>query len=376
MARKYFLASITTLFVLLFSTSAMADTVERYQAKSKSGENTVYFDCFNFEGTNYISLRDIAGVLRNTEDSFSIDFNNKEQALVINKKQNYTLTGVEFSKSIGRKKSKQTAETVSIDCEGTMYSVKAYNINNKNYVMLRDICNIINIDTIWNAEAKTIELWTNYEYGENFNLTSITILPPVIVDRNKPMVALTFDDGPSANTERILNTLEKYNGVATFFVTGNCAEKNTATLRRIINEESQIGNHTYDHLRLTTLSADGIKSQVNRIQDIVYNATGVYPTVLRPPYGEYNSFVKSNINLKMFNWNVDTLDWKTRNSQSTYNEVMNTLADGNVILMHDLYSQTADAVDKIVPALVEKGYQLVTIDQLCYAKDNVMGRIK
>lgn len=78
----------------------------------------------------------------------------------------------------------------------------------------------------------------------------------------------------------------------------------------------------------------------------------------------------------MINWNVDTLDWKTRNAQNTYNEVMKSLGDGNVILMHDLYSETADAVEKIVPELVKRGYQLVTVEQLCYARDNVKGIIK
>lgn len=364
------------LFTLMLSTAVFADTAERYQAKSIDLENTVYFDCFNVDGTNYFAIRDVAKLLNNSDYSFNIAYDNENNCVAIDKNDNYISTGAEFNKSIGKKKSKKNPETFDVICDGVKFSLKAYNINDRNYVSLRDICHILGLNTQWNTNTKSIELWYYNDESEKVDVLDITILPPVIVDKSKPMVALTFDDGPSVNTTRILNTLEKYNGVATFFVTGNNASKYGDTLRRIVDEESQIGNHTYDHLKLTSLSASNIQSQVSRIQNIVYSATGVYPTALRPPYGAYNDFVKSNISLRMFNWNVDTLDWKTRNAQSTYNEVINTLADGNVILMHDLYSQTADAVDKIVPEIVAKGYQLVTIDQLCYAKGTVKGQIK
>ncbi len=364
------------LFTLMLSTAVFADTAERYQAKSNDLENTVYFDCFNVDGTNYFAIRDVAKLLNNSDYSFNIAYDNENNCVAIDKNDNYISTGAEFNKSIGKKKSKQNPETFDVICDGVQFSLKAYNINDRNYVSLRDICHILGLNTQWNTNTKSIELWYYNDESEKVDVLDITMLPPVIVDKSKPMVALTFDDGPSVNTTRILNTLEKYNGVATFFVTGNNASKYGDTLRRIVDEESQIGNHTYDHLKLTSLSASNIQSQVSRIQNIVYSATGVYPTALRPPYGAYNDFVKANISLRMFNWNVDTLDWKTRNAQSTYNEVINTLADGNVILMHDLYSQTADAVDKIVPEIVAKGYQLVTIDQLCYAKGNIKGQIK
>lgn len=363
-------------FILLFTSAVWADTIERYQGKSQFNDSTVYFDIFNFQGTNYFSLRDISALLNDTEASFSFEFNSENNNVVINKNAKYAMTGNEFNKSIGKKKTTKKSGILNVKSDNTDYTLKVYNINNRNYIALRDICQILDLNTKWEANTKTIELWYYNDMGEEINVCSIAVLPPVIVDKNKPMVALTFDDGPSANTDRILDTLEKYNGVATFFVTGYNASKYSDTLKRIVDEESQIGNHTYGHLRLTELSADEIKYQVNCVQEIVKNAAGVYPTVVRPPYGSYNDFVKANINLKMLNWNVDTLDWKTRNANSTYDEVINTLADGNVILMHDLYSQTAEAVEKIVPEIINRGYQLVTVDQLCYAKGKIKGQIK
>lgn len=370
MIKKLSFGIFVFLFSVMLTNGVMADTLTRYRAKSLAENNYVYFDCFNFEGVNYFSIRDIAFLLNNTENLFDVELN--DNTLIINKNQNYNVTGTEFNKSVGKKKVKRNLSEIKIKSDGKIYNIKSYNINNRNYFMLRDICNILNFNAEWDSERKVIKL----KSGEFDNEIDISILPPVIVDKNKPMVALTFDDGPSVNTDRILDVLEKYNGMATFFVTGNNISKYKMTLKRIIDEESQIGNHTYDHIRLTKVNANEINNQVNRIQEIVYEATGVYPAFLRPPYGEYNDFVKENVSIKMINWNVDTVDWKTRNAQNTYDEVMKNLGDGNVILMHDLYSETADAVERIIPELVKRGYQMVTVEQICYARDNVKGIIK
>ncbi len=371
MIKRFSFVILSFIFSAMLTNGVMADTLMRYRAKSLVDGNYVYFDCFNIEGANYFSIRDIAYLLNDTENSFNIELDG-DYTINVSKNEHYNAAGTEFNKSMGRKKIKSDCGEIKIKSDDNIYNIKSYNINNRNYIMLRDICDILNINTEWDTERKVIML----KNSELYNEIDISILPPVIVDKSKPMVALTFDDGPSVNTERILDVLEKYNGAATFFVTGNNISKYKTTLKRIVDEESQIGNHTYDHIRLTKVSAQEINNQVNRIQEIVYEATGVYPAFLRPPYGEYNDFVKNNVSIKMINWNVDTLDWKTRNAQNTYNEVMKSLGDGNVILMHDLYSETADAVEKIVPELVKRGYQLVTVEQLCYARDNVKGIIK
>lgn len=371
MMKKFSFIVLSFIFSAMLTNGVLADTLMRYRAKSIADGNYVYFDSFNIEGANYFSIRDIAYLLNDTENLFNIKLEG-DDTISINKNEHYNVEGTEFNKSVGRKKIKSGCEEIKIKSDGYIYNIKAYNINDRNYVLLRDICDILNISIDWDTERKVIML----KSIEFYNEIDISILPPVIVDKNRPMVALTFDDGPSANTERVLDVLEKYNGMATFFVTGNNILKYKTTLKRIVDEESQIGNHTYDHIRLTKVSAKEINNQVNRIQEIVYEATGVYPTFLRPPYGEYNDFVKDNVSIKMINWNVDTLDWKTRNAQNTYDEVMKNLNDGNVILMHDLYSETADAVEKIVPELVKRGYQLVSVEQLCYARDNVKGIIK
>lgn len=193
------------------------------------------------------------------------------------------------------------------------------------------------------------------------------------IDPAKPMVAVTFDDGPKASTTgRILDTLQFYNARATFFVLGSLAEKNTDILCKMRDIGCQIGNHTYDHPKLTNLSSQNIASQISRTSQIVANATGVTPALVRPPYGSYNKTVSSAAGAPLILWSIDTLDWKSRNAASVTNEVLSKVRDGDIILMHDIYTSTADAADAIIPALIQRGFQLVTVSELAYYKNKAL----
>ncbi|MCC8151263.1 MAG: polysaccharide deacetylase family protein [Lachnospiraceae bacterium] len=181
---------------------------------------------------------------------------------------------------------------------------------------------------------------------------------------NQKMVALTYDDGPSIYTATILDTLEKYNSAATFFVVGSRVNTYASTAKRAYSMGCQIGNHTYNHTILTSVSASTIRSQISRTNSVVKSVIGVNPTVMRPPGGGVNSTVKSTVGMPIILWSVDTLDWKTRNASSTINAVLNKAQDGDIILMHDLYSATATASQTIIPSLVNRGYQLVTVEEM------------
>ncbi len=184
------------------------------------------------------------------------------------------------------------------------------------------------------------------------------------IDKSKKMVALTYDDGPSVNTATILDTLEKYNGVATFFVVGNRVSSYKSTVQRAVDMGCEIGNHTYEHKILTSVGTSTITSQIDKTNTAVYNVTGIAPVVMRPPGGGYNSTVKSTVHMPLILWSIDTLDWKTRNASKTISSVLNNVKDGDIVLMHDLYAQTASASQTIIPELVERGYQLVTVSEL------------
>lgn len=190
-----------------------------------------------------------------------------------------------------------------------------------------------------------------------------------VIDPAKPMVALTFDDGPHYKyTAQILDALKKYNGAATFFMLGPRVPSCAAVVKRMVEEGSQLGNHTYNHKSLVKLGLNDLLNEVEGTNNQLLKIVGKKAMVIRPPYGAANDFVRQNLQYPMINWNVDTQDWKTKNTQSIIREATKNVHDGDIILMHDIYPTTAAAVEEIARILTGKGYQLVTIQELFTAK--------
>ena len=190
-----------------------------------------------------------------------------------------------------------------------------------------------------------------------------------VIDPTKPMIALTFDDGPSEETDRILSVLARYDARATFCVQGMYVNNYPATVKRTVALGNEIACHTWNHPKLTEKSAKTIRSQLERTNAAVREVTDGYEIkVLRPPYGSYNKNVKSickDLGMVIATWQVDTMDWSTRSTSKTYQAIMKgAKTSGVIILCHDLYSSTAAAIEKAVPELVEKGIQLVTVSEL------------
>ncbi len=132
----------------------------------------------------------------------------------------------------------------------------------------------------------------------------------------------------------------------------------------------EIGNHTYNHKNLTKISPDEMREQINSVNQLVLEATGKEPALVRPPYGAgiKDETVKANVAYPLIMWTIDTLDWSTRDTQSTLEAIRKDVKDGSIVLMHDLYDPTAAAVETIVPELIEQGYQLVTVSEMFAAK--------
>ena len=190
-----------------------------------------------------------------------------------------------------------------------------------------------------------------------------------VVDKNKKMVAITLDDGPHAtNTQKILDILDAHNAKATFFMLGQNVVNNEEVVKDVYKRGNEIGIHTWDHKQLTKLSQDEIVSQVERTSDAIYKIIGKRPKLVRPPYGAINDTVKNSINYPLILWNIDSLDWKSRDEKQIVPLVMNSVQDGDIILLHDIHSTTVPAVEKIVSQLEEQGYQMVTVSQLLEAK--------
>ena len=187
-----------------------------------------------------------------------------------------------------------------------------------------------------------------------------------------PMVALTFDDGPVKYTDRILNTLSANGAKATFFMLGNNISKYPEIIKKMENTGCELASHTFDHQKLTALDTAGIQNEISSTNSQLISIVGHGASLVRPPYGAYNASTKNAVSYPLILWSVDTLDWKTRDADSTYDAVM-AAQDGDIILMHDIHEPTADAIDKIVPALKEKGFQMVTVSELAAAKGVSLG---
>ncbi len=196
-----------------------------------------------------------------------------------------------------------------------------------------------------------------------------------VIDPSQPMVALTFDDGPSENTEKILDVLKEYGQTATFCVQGKNIEPYKDLIIRMAEEGHEIATHTWSHRNLTKLSASSIRDDLSRCLDLTEELTGKRPTALRPPYGAVNANVKrvcKELGLTIFTWDIDTLDWSKRNTSTTYNTMVRKARNGGIILCHDLYSTTANAIEKALPVLIEKGFQIVSLEEMfSFHKDGV-----
>ena len=189
------------------------------------------------------------------------------------------------------------------------------------------------------------------------------------VDPDRPMVALTFDDGPAeGSSDDILDVLEQYNAHATFFIVGKCVTPDTKRiLQRELELGCELGNHTYEHLSLRDeLDLEGGIDAIQTCDDKIYNATGRYPMHIRPPYGAYTDELREEEKRPFIYWSLDSNDWKWLDAQTDYDVVMDNVSDGDIILMHDIHQASADATKMIVPALINKGYQLVTVSELMY----------
>ncbi len=185
-------------------------------------------------------------------------------------------------------------------------------------------------------------------------------------DPEKPMVALTFDDGPHAvYTDQILDILEENGAVATFFEVGRNLANDPDAVRRAEAMGCEIGSHSYRHANLGKMSAEDIAADLQKADEQFTAVLGRAPNLLRPPYGSLNSAVKYTTGRSVITWSIDTEDWLSRNVDKILATVQNAGdLDGQVILMHSTYDTSVEAAKQLIPWLLDQGYQLVTITEL------------
>ena len=188
------------------------------------------------------------------------------------------------------------------------------------------------------------------------------------VSLDDKVVALTFDDGPSKYTNKILDVLKKYDACGTFFLIGNKVDFYGDVLKRMLLEGSEIGNHSYDHKLLTRLSKTQFQEEISKTQDAIKKVTGFTPTLFRPTYGGYTNILKSYTDLKFVLWDVDSRDWQVKTKDKIIKNILPNVKSGSIILMHDNHEYSLNALEDVLKNLKNQGYKFVTVSELLELK--------
>lgn len=181
----------------------------------------------------------------------------------------------------------------------------------------------------------------------------------------KPLIALTFDDGPMpAVTPALLDGLAERGVKATFFLIGSQIVGNEELVCRMEEEGHQIGIHTYDHVGLTGLNWADFDAQVGKTGKMLEHILGHGDFLLRPPYGLLDEGVRAMAQCPIILWSVDPEDWRDKDTSRVTQHIISNAQDGAIVLLHDIYRQSAAAALQVVDALLEQGYLFVTVEQL------------
>ncbi len=185
-----------------------------------------------------------------------------------------------------------------------------------------------------------------------------------LIDPEKPMIALTFDDGPGKYSREFADLLAEYGGHGTFFVLGINVLNFADEVKYVYEMGNEIASHTMRHKNLNIQSSATVQAELDEAAEAIHDATGAYPTLVRTPYGNANSAVMDIIDGPMIKWSVDTLDWQHRDPAKLEQCLLEEVKDGDIVLMHEIYESTYDGLKRAIGTLAAKGYQFVTVSEL------------
>lgn len=184
-------------------------------------------------------------------------------------------------------------------------------------------------------------------------------------EKDGKQIALTFDDGPNAETTpKLLEILKEKDVNATFFMLGKNAQEAPDVVKKVHEQGHEIASHSYSHPQLNALSEKEVREEVHKADKAIFEASGILPRSLRPPYGAIDKKSAEIVGKPIIQWNIDSLDWQSKNAQSVIATVNQAAQDGGIILMHDIHPSTVEAVGTVIEELKNQGYEIVTVSQM------------
>ena len=191
--------------------------------------------------------------------------------------------------------------------------------------------------------------------------------------KDKKVVAITFDDGPSSKyNAKFLDVLARNKAHATFFMVGTMMQTCQKCVLDTYQSGNEVASHTYNHLNMKTSSIEDVNASIKKTDDLFYQITNDHIKYVRPPYGAYNKTTLENVDYPLILWNLDTEDWRYHDVDHIVNYVMENVSDGSIILMHELYETSLQALEILLPKLYAEGYQVVSVGELASLKDRVL----
>ena len=202
--------------------------------------------------------------------------------------------------------------------------------------------------------------------GQQWEASTVTQADgAAVIPEETKYVAITFDDGPRrVTTTRLLDGLLERGASATFFLIGRQIEGNEDLVKRMQAEGHQVGNHTWNHVRLQGATAEVITQEIEKTDAALREVLGEGSYWIRPPYGRIDESQEALIHVPLVSWSVDSRDWESQNTQQIVQQVLQDVKPNSIILLHDIFPTTVDAALAIVDALEEEGYWFVTVEEL------------
>lgn len=328
-------------------------------------EQPRHLRAFVIRDVSFVNIFEVALLLSDTEKQFFPTWQSQMTHLRLVSGVPYTAIGFNTSRS---SPAVTTAIPASVDVthDGELSAIGAYRILGDIFLSLRDIASKLDFFVDDNRDEGTIIIDTERNY-----------VPGAIrrgqLDPDKPMVALTFDDGPhDTHTLAIVDILYQHGSAATFYVIGSMISGREDILIRAHELGNEIANHTWSHPRLSETSVQNIRTQLGRTNNAIYDTIGIRPNQMRPPFGAFNNnvnIVSRDLGLSVLMWSIDPLDWLHQNPQRTFNHVMEEVRDGDIVVLHDTHEATVRAMELLIPALIERGFQIVTVSELFYYRN-------